>query len=259
VSLKRSETYRATGFVLRRHDLGEADRIVTLYTREHGKRRAVAKGVRKQQSRLAGHIELFTKVDVYLAVGANLDVLTQAEALTTYPELAGDLERFAQASWAGETLDRLTPESEPDGYMFDLFGVVLAAIATADRPGLHLRQFELQALTRAGYRPHLEVCVECGEALAEVTNRFAPLAGGVVCPTCRTEGMSLPVTPRALKSLRWLLGADPGSAGRLNTDPELERELEELLKAYVTAVLGTESRSAQLLDRVRRPQADLSG
>lgn len=250
-SLKRSDTYRATGFVLRRHDLGEADRIVTLYTREHGKRRAVAKGVRRQKSRLAGHIELFTKVDVYLAVGANLDVLTQATALTTYPELAGDLERFAQASWAAETLDRLTPESERDARMFDLFEVALTAIATARRPGLHLRQFELLALGRAGYRPHLEECVECGEPLAETTNRFAPLAGGVVCPTCPADGRTLPASPRALKSLRWLLAANPGSAGRLKTDPELERELEGLLKAYVTAVLGSSSRSAELLDRVR--------
>jgi DNA repair protein RecO (recombination protein O) len=99
-SLKRSNTYRARAFVLRRHALGEADRIVTLYTREQGKRRAVVKGVRKPQSRLAGHIELFSLVDTYLVVRENLDVLTQATALTTYPQLAADLERFAQASWA---------------------------------------------------------------------------------------------------------------------------------------------------------------
>jgi len=250
-SLKRANTYRARAFVLRRHDLGEADRIVTLYTREHGKRRAVAKGVRKPQSRLAGHIELFSLVDTYLVVGANLDVLTQATALTTYQQLAADLERFAQASWAAETLDRLTPEAEADSYLFDIFESALGRIATARRPGLHLRQFELLALDRAGYRPRLEICVTCGGQLEETTNRFAPQAGGVVCPKCLPDGMSMPVSPRALKSMRWLLAEKPGSAGRLRTDGELEAELEKLLKAYLTAVVGSGFRSADLLERVR--------
>ncbi len=249
--LKRSNAYRARGFVLRRHDLGEADRIVTLYTREHGKRRAVAKGVRKPQSRLAGHIELFSLVDTYLVVGGNLDVLTQATALTTYPQLVADLERFAQASWAAETLDRLTPESEADSYLFDVFEIALERIAAAERPGLHLRQFELLALDRAGYRPQLERCVECGESLQETTNRFAPQAGGVVCPKCPPDGLSIPLSLRTLKSTRWLLAAEPGSAGRLQTDGELEAGLEKLLRSYLTAVVGSGFRSADLLDRVR--------
>lgn len=243
--------YRAHGFVLRRHDLGEADRILTLYTREHGKRRTVAKAVRRPQSRLAGHIELFSLVDMYMAVGASLDVLTQATAVTTHRELAADLERFAYASWAAETLDQLTPESEADSYLFDVFGITLERIATEDRPGLHLRHFELMALDRAGYRPQLDGCVECGKPLEEVTNRFAPRAGGVVCPTCPSDAMSLPVSARALKSMRWLSVAEPGSAGRLRTDDELERELEKLLRAYLTTVVGSGFRSADLLDRVR--------
>ena len=255
MSLKRSNSYRARGFVLRRHDLGEADRILTLYTREHGKRRAVAKAVRKPQSRLAGHIELFSLADMYLVVGANLDVLTQATALTTYPQLAADLERFAQASWAAETLDRLTPESEADSHLFDVFEIALERIAEAERPGLHLRHFELLTLDRAGYRPRLESCAECGEPLRETTNRFAPAAGGVVCPTCPTDGMSMPVSLRTLKSMRWLLAAEPGSAGRLRTDGELEAELENLMKAYLIAVVGSGFRSAELLERVRLPRA----
>ena len=251
VSLRRSHSYRAHGFVLRRHDLGEADRILTLYTREHGKHRAVAKAVRRPQSRLAGHIELFSLVDMYLVVGANLDVLTQATAMTTFPKLAADLERFAQASWAAETLDRLTPESEADSYLFDVFEIVLHRVASAERPGLHLRHFELLTLDRAGYRPQLDNCVECQEPLEETTNRFAPAEGGVVCPNCPPGGVSMPVSPRALKSMRWLLAAEPGSAGRLKTDPELEAELEKLMRAYLTEVVGSGFRSADLLDRVR--------
>ena len=112
--LRKSQTYRAESITLRRSDLGEADRILTLYTREHGKRRAVAKSVRRPQSRLAGHIELFTHAEVFLAVGTNLDVLTQATAIEVFPAIADDLARFARASWAAELVDRLTPEEEAD-------------------------------------------------------------------------------------------------------------------------------------------------
>ena len=106
MNLKRSTAFRTRAFVLRRHDLGEADRILTLFTREQGKRRVVARGVRKPKSRLAGHVELFSLVDIYMVVGTNLDLLSQATAITTYSELATNLERFAYASCAAETLDR---------------------------------------------------------------------------------------------------------------------------------------------------------
>lgn len=251
MNLKRSDAFRAQGFVLRRHDLGEADRILTLFTRTQGKRRVVARGVRRPKSRLAGHIELFSLVDTYMVVGTNLDLLSQATAITTYNELATDLERFAYASCAAETLDRLTPEGEADRYLFDTFETTLERISKGERPSLHLRHFELLMLSRCGYRPHLTTCVECGDSLEESTTRFAPAAGGVVCSTCQIDSRSIQVSPRGLKSLRWLLDAEPGSAARLRTDHQLDRELESLLGAYRKSVLGSELRSAELLERIR--------
>lgn len=251
MNLKRSTAFRTRAFVLRRHDLGEADRILTLFTREQGKRRVVARGVRKPKSRLAGHVELFSLVDTYMVVGTNLDLLSQATTITTYSELATNLERFAYASCAAETLDRLTPEAEADRYLFDTFEITLDRISKAERPSLHLRHFELLVLARSGYRPHLTTCVQCGESLEESTNRFAPAAGGVICSTCQIDGWSLQVSSRGLKSLRWLLDAEPGSAARLRTDHQLDRELEKLLAAYRGSVLGSELRSTELLERIR--------
>ena len=140
--------------MLRRSNLGEADRIVTLYTREYGKRRAVAKSVRRSKSRLAGHIELFTHVDVYSGGrGMNLDVLTQATAIETFPTMSDDLDRFAKASWAAEVVDRLTLVGEPDPELFALLLATIRLLASQDeRRSIHLRQFELHALKRLGYQ-----------------------------------------------------------------------------------------------------------
>src|ERR687885_415233 len=91
----RSHVYRTEAIILRRSDFGEADRILTLYTPRYGKRRAIAKGVRKTTSRLAGHVELFTRVQLRLAEGRNLDIVTQAQIIAPYRALREDLERIS--------------------------------------------------------------------------------------------------------------------------------------------------------------------
>ena len=250
--LQRSKSYRAEVITLRRSDLGEADRIITLFTREYGKRRAVARSVRRTKSRLAGHIELFTHADVYLAVGTNLDVLTQATAIEIFPTIASDLGRFARASWATEVVDRLTPVGEPDPALFGLLLQTIRLLASEDdSQSIHLRQFELHALKMLGYRPHLESCVNCGRDLEEATNQFSPSLGGVMCRTCDSEEVTLRISPSALKVMRWLETQEIGAAGRLNTNDSLDAELENLHRACLSQVLGGALRSASLLDRTR--------
>lgn len=251
MNLRKSSTYRAEAIVLRRRDLGEADRIVTLFTREHGKRRAVAKSSRRPQSRLAGHVELFTHADVFLVVGASLDILSQARAVEVFPSLAEDLGRFAMASFAAEMVDRLTPDAEPDPRLFDLLLEAIRLVAGSDRPSMHLRHFELAALGVLGYGPHLGSCVVCDGDLAEDEVHFSPRAGGVVCLRCtaRTPGVSM--SDRALKVMRWMSSQELGAVSRLRETPGLDAELERLHRAYVAAVLEGDLRSGELLDRIR--------
>lgn len=252
MTLRKSTTFRAEALILRRHDLGEADRTVTMYTCEHGKRRAVAKSVRRPQSRLAGHIELFTRAEVFVVVGSNLDVLTQARALEVFPALARDLERFARASWAAEVVDKLTPEGEPAPELFALLLATIRLLAEAEGGGgLHLRHFELLALDRLGYRPHLESCVNCGGELEERPHKFSPEAGGVACPDCarRVEGVT--ISAPALKVMRWLGTQPMGEAARLRSSPSLEAELERVSLAHLEFLLQRGLKSADLLARVR--------
>ena len=104
--MSRERLYRCHAVVLKRRDYGEADRILTLYTREQGKVSAIAKGVRRIASRKSGHVELFTQARLLLAKGRNLDVLSQAETIEPYAALREDLVRTTYAYHVAELLDR---------------------------------------------------------------------------------------------------------------------------------------------------------
>src|SRR5210317_1455264 len=110
--MARERTYRTEAIVLRRTDFGEADRLLTLYSREHGKIKGIAKGARKPQSRKTGHVELFMRSRFFLAKGRDLDIITQAEAIDSYVALRSDLVRTTYASYAVELLDRFTVEED---------------------------------------------------------------------------------------------------------------------------------------------------
>jgi DNA repair protein RecO (recombination protein O) len=130
--------YRAEGVVLRTHKLGEADRIVTLLTREHGRVRAVAKGVRRTTSRIGGRLEPFNHVDVQMYTGRTLDGVTQVETLAAYGAgLSGDYARWTTGQAMLETAERLTPEEgQPALQQFLLLvGGLRALVGRRARPG----------------------------------------------------------------------------------------------------------------------------
>src|SRR5437773_4085006 len=107
----REHLYKSEALIIKRINLGEADKILTIFTPNFGKLRVVAKGVRKVTSRLAGHVELFTRSQMLLAKGRNLDIVTQSEIVDAYRSMHDELSRLARASYAAELLDRFTPEA----------------------------------------------------------------------------------------------------------------------------------------------------
>jgi len=232
--------------VLRRRNLGEADRIITLFTREHGKRSAVARGVRKPGSRLAGHVELFTVIDAYLIVGSNLDVLTQASSISVFPKLAEDLRYFAQASWASEIIDKLTPDLHPDSFLFDLL-VGFLELVTDSGEKIHLHHFELLALQKSGYRPQLDVCVVCGEHLNPSSIRFSVHNGGTMCPSCPSNLQTHKLSATSVKTMRWLLDNPLGQASILKINNRLLEELAYTTRVCLENAIEGPLRSGELL------------
>jgi len=185
--------YRDEGVVLRAQKLGEADRIVTLLTREHGRVRAVAKGVRKTSSRLGARVEPFMLVDVQLYEGRSLDIVTQAETIGPYgTAIASDYGRYTAGTAMLETAERLTEtEREPALQLFLLLAGGLRTLALGEHaPGLVLDAYLLRSLSVAGWAPNFIDCAKCGAPGPH--EAFNVPAGGCVCPVCRPAGSASP-------------------------------------------------------------------
>ena len=183
--------------MLRTHKLAEADRIVTLLTREHGRVRAVAKGVRRTTSRFGSRLEPFTHVDLMLAEGRSLDTVTQAETLSSFATTLGnDYERYTAGTVMLETAERLaSEEKQPSVQQFLLLVGGLRAMAAGEhRPTQVLDSYLLRSLSVAGYAPSFEHCAHCGALPpGEGPHRwFNPSMGGVLCTTCRVPGSASP-------------------------------------------------------------------
>lgn len=246
-------SYRAEAIVLKGHDLGEADRIVTLYARAFGKVRAVAKGVRRPTSRLGGFVEPLAHGTFLLARGRELDVLTQAETRHAYRGLREDLLSTAAGWYLAELVDRFTVERQPSAPTFELLATGLAHLDRGFAPALVCRWFDLHLLERAGFRPELFSCVHCHQAAREEENLFSPDGGGLLCVDCRTEviGRLAPLSVRALKALRYLLRSEFAEAAKLRVDGVLAAELERHLRGFLQHVLDRDVNAARLLDDVR--------
>lgn len=245
--------YRTEVIVLRRHDLGETDRILTLYTRSRGKVRAVAKGVRKPTSRKAGHVELFMCTDMLLAEGRTLDVVTQVEGVNAFLPLREDLTRTSYAAHIVELLDAFTEDHDENGALYDLLRNALGWITTTSDLQRTARFYELQLLDLSGYRPELFHCVICDRDIKPEDQFFSVPDGGVVCPTCEhshQRGRSL--TLRALKVLRYLQTRPFSVVEQLTLSSGVQAECERILYELLSYHLERRLKSAAFLERLRR-------
>jgi DNA repair protein RecO (recombination protein O) len=239
--------YRDEAVVLRTHKLGEADRIITLLTRQHGRVRAVAKGVRRTTSRWGSRLEPFNHVDLQLAEGRSLDVITQAETIEPFHSRLGlDYDRYTSGTAMLETAERLvTEEKEPSVQQFLLLVGGLRAMAAGEHgAGQVLDSYLLRSLAVAGYAPSFDHCVSCGD---EGPHRFFnPSAGGVMCTMCKLPGSATPA-PETLVALGALLAGEWAVVHAAN--PRHLREASGLVSAYLAWHVERGLRSMAYVER----------
>jgi DNA repair protein RecO (recombination protein O) len=244
--------YRVEAVVLRTHKLGEADRIITLLTRQHGRVRAVAKGVRRTTSRWGSRLEPFNHVDLQLAEGRSLDVITQAETLDPFHARLGlDYDRYTAGTVMLETAERLvTEEKEPSTQQFLLLvGGLRAMVGGERRPHQVLDSYLLRSLAVAGYAPSFEHCARCGLAPPEVGGQhrwFNPSYGGMLCVTCRVPGSASPA-PATISLLGALLAGDGPVVEA--ADPRHLKEASGLVAAFLAWHLERGLRSLAYVER----------
>ena len=237
--------YRDEAVVLRNQKLGEADRIITMLTRRHGKVRAVAKGIRRTKSKFGASLEPSTHVDLQNYQGRELDIVTQAEIIDSYASMRTDYERYTIGTTMLEAVERLTEERESALRLFLLLVSGLRALDAAEHDAtLVLDAFLLRSLAISGYEPSLAGCARCSTPGPH--RSFAVAAGGVVCQSCRPAGAASPA-PATVELLADLLSGE--WAGPDASDRRTRREGSGLVAAYFEYHLDRRLRALALVER----------
>jgi DNA repair protein RecO (recombination protein O) len=248
-------SYTTTGLVLHRLNTGETDKILTLYTREHGKLSVIAKGARKAGSRLSGATELFTETRFLLASGKSLEIVQQAEIQQSFPGIRTDLEKLARATYLCELLDRLTAESDAL-QSTDLYDLLLSALYLLQRattyPDVVVHAYELRLLAMIGYAPALEHCVRCGELLSGRQIGFSPALGGALCNADRYRADDAQALSfDALKLLQLLASTEPEPLLTLQPAPKVAAEVARAMRWYIRYRADRDLKSLNFLDSLR--------
>ena len=250
---RAAHTLTVDAVVLRHSDWGEADRMLSVFTRQAGKLRVVAKGVRKLRSRKAGHLEPFTHVRLLLARGRDFWIVTQAETIDAYLPLREDLLRTGYAAYLVELLDRFTYEEGEAPGLFQLLVEGLARVELLPDPFISVRYYELRLLDLVGFRPDLFHCVSCGDEIQPLDQFFDALKGGVICPNCIGHIPSArPVSRDSLRFLRHLQRSPFQEAARADPPGPVRTEMDALLNYYLTYLLERRLNSPHFLDEIRR-------
>ena len=249
----RERLYQTEAIVLRRSDFGEADRLLTVLTPERGKLRLIAKGARKPASRKSGHVELFSYGRYLVAVGHDLDIVTQAETIEPFLPLHEDLLRATYAYYVAELTDAFTPEQDENRPLFTLLKEALGWLAAADDLPRVARYYEIHLLGLAGYQPQLFACGACKKPLEPETNYFSPAQGTVYCPRCGRDRIdAVELSTNALKVLRFLQTRTWDTCRLLRLGPATHAEVERLNYRYITHHLERKVKSADFIERLRR-------
>lgn len=233
--------------------LGEADRILTLFTPDVGKVRAVGKGVRRTKSRYGGHLELLNRVEVSISYGRSLDVVNEAQVIESFRALREDLQQLSKALYLAELVDGFTAEQSQNEPVYRILLSAFRSLDSARQPDLLLRHFEMHLLGHSGYSPELYRCVECRFELEPGDHLFSCGGGGVVCQRCRRMQSStlVPLSLSAMKVLRFIQrSADYSPVDALNVSTEVLREIERLTRTHIRFLVERDVKSADFMGLV---------
>lgn len=247
-----TKLYTVDALVIKGYDYGEADKILTLYTREQGKVQAIAKGVRKPTSRIRGGVQLFTHSRMLLYRGRTLDTVTQAESQEVFAGIREDLIRLTCASYISELLDAAVPDREPNQRIF-ILTLMCLGLLLGDDPELSIRLYEMRLLHLLGYRPSLTNCNVCHNSLEGSLFKLSAETGGLVCKNCSAEisGENW-ISAGTASILNKLLSIDLRQVFRLKVSRKSRMEMDFALKNYLEYYLERPMKSRVLLQSLLR-------
>ncbi|MFY0545082.1 DNA repair protein RecO [Brevibacillus sp. H7] len=241
------------GIVIRSVDYGESSKVVTLFTREHGKIGIMARGAKKAKSRLGAVSQLFTH-GYYLCkagLGTSMPDLSQGEIVESYRNLRQSLTETAYAAYIAELLDRLTHEREPNPFLFQLLMLTFRYLDEGRDAEILCRIFETKMLAVAGIAPQLSACIHCGAGQEPFA--ISVSQGGLLCPAClSTDPYAISVSPSTWKLLRLFQLFDLERLGDIEVKPATRSQLKHVLRSFMDQHLDLRLKSRSFLDQIER-------
>lgn len=222
-------TFKTLGIILGRTNFSEADRIISIFTRDRGKIRVLAKGVRKTLSKLAGHLEPFCLTNFIIAEGRNLDIITSAEVKKCHINLRSNLVATRNAYYLAEITEKMTPENEKHPEIFELLDETLENLNNRSADLLS-SYFEFKILSHIGLAPELFDCILCDKKLEPVDNFFNFAHGGVACASC---GGDRTISPEAIKILRLFLKINLAQIDKIKVEKKVLEEIKHITDEYI--------------------------
>jgi len=233
---------KTVAITLKSRKWGEADRIVTLYARQLGKIRAVARGARRLKSRMGAALEPLTmcELNLFEKSGDSLYRVSQVDLIEPFVRFREDLTLMAAAARMANVVGAVTPDGDPDPELFDTLEQGLRSLMTSDDPALTALLFQIRLLGLTGFRPQTDHCAACGKSREIHEPQFSPASGGLVCATCaaRQRFPCLPLSRGSLAFLQQALRLAPTMVTRLRADGQVRCEVEDAIEGYVTVVAG---------------------
>lgn len=244
--------YRIEAVVLNHRYFGEADKIVTLYSRERGKLRAVARGSRRPRNRLLAGTQPYSHTEFLIFSGKGLDQISQCELKESFYPLREGLEEMAAAAYVTELYDLLIEEREGHGELFYLLLCILHLLVGTKDIELVLRFFELRLLSLLGYQPQLHQCVSCAGQLERGQLKFSPRLGGTLCARCwKQDEQARAICAGTVEMLKQFLLITPQRLRVLRAGPKVRREMESALGAYLEFRLPRKPKSQRFLSWIQ--------
>jgi len=233
---------KTAAITLRSRKWGEADRIVTFFTLQHGKLRGVARGARRIRSRFGSALEPFVHCDLNLFEKRNdpLYRITQVDIRETFPQLREDLALMSAAARMVNLISAVTAEGDPGPRIFETLVGGLRSLQATNDPALATLLFQIRLLGQTGFRPQTDHCAVCGAARGIRLAQFSPVSGGLVCSPCasRHPDGCLPMSAGGLAFLQQALHLPADVLTRLKATGQVRAEVEGAIESYVTVVAG---------------------
>lgn len=243
--------YKTEGVVLNHRELGESDKILTLYTLEKGKIHVVAKGVRRPRNSLIAGTLIFSHSNFLVAEGRNLDIIIQSEVINSHSKIRADLKKMAYGAYFSELLRISTPERNKNEKLYHFFLKTINFVERFDELDVLARCFEVKLLSIQGYTPNLSQCVVCGKDKS-ASFYLSSLFGGLLCESCFEKDKNSKILSRqSISIILTLLYSSMEKVQLLKIDGKILKEMEDALINFISTIFDKDIKTYKFLDAVR--------